>query len=58
MSMFELSVYSPTIEETLEEKWHQTIEDRRNSRSKMAGTVRGCGLQRRQVPVLTEGEHQ
>ena len=42
MSVFELSVYSPTIEETW--KWHQPVEDRRTPRSKMAGTSRGCGL--------------
>jgi hypothetical protein len=42
----------------LEEKWHQQIKDRRNSRSKMAGATKGRGLQRRQGTVLTGGEHK
>ena len=37
----------------LEEKWHQPVEDRRTPRSKMAGTARGRGLQRREVSILT-----
>jgi hypothetical protein len=44
MSVFELKRLLAHYRGDLEEKWHQRVEDRRTSRSKMAGTARGRDL--------------
>jgi hypothetical protein len=57
MSVFEPSVYSPTIEDIWKKSGISWLKSTELS-IKNGGAVRVRGLQRRQVPVLTSGKRQ